>query len=297
MNQHSSNRRIKIFNLEDFCADSEDDFCINELNDSDAKNKKWSTLHLNHFSTIVFIKKGKGSLELNSKKYNLEDRSFLYLPQYVSYRNDWSGISEGLSVRFYDSFLMRKNEYPFTKFSFFLNTKMPVVLTLKRSKMIWQVIQLLKEEIGLGNISDKTIVRNLTELILLYLNRIILNNQKIIPVKLNKTVYEFIQLLNSSQGEIRPVSYFANLLGITPGHLSDTVKGISGRSASDFIKENVIRRAIELLEYSDFRISDIAIQLNFHDSAYFTRFFKKETGLTPSDFRKDRNPKFVHTNP
>ncbi|MCT8335369.1 helix-turn-helix domain-containing protein [Leptospira sp. 85282-16] len=297
MNQYLPNRKIKIYSLEDFGVSVDQDFSINIFQNLEYKNKKWSVLSMNHFSTLILIRKGKGHIEIDSKKYTIEDFGILYLPYYVSHRGVWTDVTDGLVIQFYDSFLTRKNEFPANRFSFFLNTKSPIVVNIKDCTIVWGIIKFLKKELKLEDKSEKGIIRNLSELLFLYLNRYIQKDQKLIPIKSNRTVYDFFQLLNSSQGEIRSVNHFASQLGITPGHLSDTVKELTGKSASDFIKENVIRRAIRLLENTDERISDIASQLNFQDSAYFTRFFKKKTGLSPSEFRKNRNPTFVHTSP
>ncbi|TGL88806.1 AraC family transcriptional regulator [Leptospira congkakensis] len=297
MNHYLPNRKIKIYSLEDFGANADEDFFITVFRDSAYKNKKWSALSINHFSSLILIRKGRGRIEIDSKKYTIDDYGLLYLPHYVSHRGEWSDVIDGLVIKFYDSFLIRKNEYPATRFSFFLNTKLPLVLNIKDYKIVWNMIPFLEKELMLEDKSEIEIIRNLSELLFLYLNRYIQKNQKLIPMKANRIVYEFFRLLNLSQGEIRSVNYFASQLAITPGHLSDIVKEVTGRSASDFIKENVIRRAFRLLEHTDERISDIALQLNFQDSAYFTRFFKKKTGLSPSEFRKNKNPTFVQIPP
>ncbi|TGK79181.1 AraC family transcriptional regulator [Leptospira noumeaensis] len=297
MNQYLPNRKIKIYSLEDFGASAGEEFSITVFQDSAYKNKKWSVLSVNHFSSLILIKKGKGHIEIDSKKYTVDNFGFLYLPHYVSYRGEWSEVIDGVIIRFYDSFLLRKNEVPASRFSFFLNSKSPTVLNMKDCTIVWGIFRFLKKELRLEDRSEKGIIRNLSELLFLYINRYIQKDLNLIPIKSNRIVYEFFQLLNSSQGEIRSVNYFASQLGITPGHLSDTVKEVTGKSASDFIKENVMRRAFRLLEHTNERVSDIALQLNFQDSAYFTRFFKKNTGVSPSEFRKDKNPTFVHTSP
>ena len=67
-----------------------------------------------------------------------------------------------------------------------------------------------------------------------------------------------------------------------------SVKQISGKNALAFIAERLAAEAKSLIQYTDFEIAEIAYQLNFSDPANFGKFFKKQVGLAPSEFRKQR---------
>jgi len=60
-----------------------------------------------------------------------------------------------------------------------------------------------------------------------------------------------------------------------------------GKSAGEVIRDRVILEAKRLLVNLDLTITNIAGKLNFADNSYFTKFFKKYTGQTPEDFRKN----------
>ena len=60
----------------------------------------------------------------------------------------------------------------------------------------------------------------------------------------------------------------------------------SGRSAPDWIDSFVILEAKNLLRYSDESIKEIAYKLNFPSASVFNKFFKANTGLVPSDYRR-----------
>ncbi len=78
---------------------------------------------------------------------------------------------------------------------------------------------------------------------------------------------------------------YAEMLHITPNHLNALVSAALGKSAGELIRERVLLEAKRLLVNSDWGISQIASDLNFEDNAYFARFFKKYTGVSPETFR------------
>lgn len=82
------------------------------------------------------------------------------------------------------------------------------------------------------------------------------------------------------------VSFYAKKLFISAGHLNDTIKKLTGRNAKSFINERRILEAKRLLFWTETSIQDVAWKTGFKDPAYFTRFFKKHTGLLPGSFQK-----------
>lgn len=77
---------------------------------------------------------------------------------------------------------------------------------------------------------------------------------------------------------------------ISPSHCSRTFKRYSGVSLSDFITSRRLAKAIELLETSFVSMTEIAEQLGFSSSTYFTSWFKKSMGCPPLQFRKKNCP-------
>jgi AraC-like DNA-binding protein len=96
----------------------------------------------------------------------------------------------------------------------------------------------------------------------------------------------FIQLVNNYYLEKRTIEEYAELLHITPNHLSQTIKSIAGKNALAFINERIMTEAKILIQYTEFDMAEIAWRLNFSDPANFGKFFKRNAGLTPLEFRK-----------
>lgn len=88
----------------------------------------------------------------------------------------------------------------------------------------------------------------------------------------------------------RDVEFYAGKVYLTPKHFSTVVKGETGHTAAWWIRSQVIAEAEALLQLRrDITIQAVADQLGFPDQAAFTRFFKRETGLSPSAYRQSAN--------
>ena len=77
---------------------------------------------------------------------------------------------------------------------------------------------------------------------------------------------------------------FAKILNIHPTHLSNTIKQTTGKAPCDFCEDKLLEISKKLLQNSTMTISNIAILLTY-DPSNFTKFFKKYSGQTPSEYR------------
>lgn len=83
----------------------------------------------------------------------------------------------------------------------------------------------------------------------------------------------------------RSVSFYAEKLGITPQHLSNTIRQISGRKVSDIITRYVITDAKAQLKSTGASIQEIAYSLNFPNVSFFGKYFKRAVGVSPQQYR------------
>lgn len=100
-------------------------------------------------------------------------------------------------------------------------------------------------------------------------------------------VERFRALVDARFPERVPVETYAGQLGISAGQLTRLTREVLGRSALDVVNARILHEAQRELVYGGFSIKQIADQLGFADEAYFGRFFKKQTGRTPSAFRSE----------
>lgn len=99
---------------------------------------------------------------------------------------------------------------------------------------------------------------------------------------------KFRQLIKEQYKDCKLVKDYAALLNITPLYLNEVMKEISGFAASYWIHQEIVLEAQRLLYYTGLDIKEIAFELGYEDHAYFSRFFKKNTGMTASSFRNKK---------
>ncbi len=98
-------------------------------------------------------------------------------------------------------------------------------------------------------------------------------------------IERFRALLDERCRARRPVSSYADAMGITTGQLTRICREAFGLSAIEAIDARSIHEAKRLLGYSTLSVKQIASELGFRDEAYFGRFFRKQTGLRPTEYR------------
>lgn len=101
-----------------------------------------------------------------------------------------------------------------------------------------------------------------------------------------KLFHRFSRLLDQYGAREHAVRFYADSLGITPNYLGSVIKSVSGMSTLDWISRNLIMRAKIMLKYSDLPVWEIAEELNFPNPSTFSKYFRRETGMTPLGYRK-----------
>ena len=96
------------------------------------------------------------------------------------------------------------------------------------------------------------------------------------------------QLIDRHFRRERLISFYAEKLAMTPDRLNDHVKRATGVTAGHLIRQRVLTEAKRQLVFTTQAIHEIAYDLAFSDPSHFTRFFRKQTGVTPQVFREGR---------
>ena len=93
-------------------------------------------------------------------------------------------------------------------------------------------------------------------------------------------------LIEQHYAEHQLVSFYAEQLHVSVSQLNVSTRQQLNKSVTELVQERLMAEARRLLAYSTKTISEIAWQLNFSDNSYFSRFFKKHSGMSPEAFRK-----------
>lgn len=96
----------------------------------------------------------------------------------------------------------------------------------------------------------------------------------------------FQALIDNHFTEQPSIEILAASVGVTSAHLNTLCRRLAGRSALQLLHERLLLEAKRQLTYTNLTISQISDGLSFSEPAYFTRFFKRLTGLSPKAFRQ-----------
>jgi AraC family transcriptional activator of pobA len=97
---------------------------------------------------------------------------------------------------------------------------------------------------------------------------------------------DFKKLVNLHFLQERSVGFYADKLFITPGHLTETVREVTGKTPGDWIAEAVVLEASVLLQNPAITVAQIADALHFPDQSAFGKYFKNVKGHSPVAYRQ-----------
>jgi AraC family transcriptional activator of pobA len=149
----------------------------------------------------------------------------------------------------------------------------------------------LNEEASLAREGYRLAMRGLLALIAIEVVRLGVSRARSGEVTLSRAdarVEALRQLVDEHFRKERLISFYAGRLAMTSDRLNDHVKRATGVTAGHLIRQRVLTEAKRQLVFTSQPIHEIAYDLAFSDPSHFTRFFRKQTGMTPQAFREGR---------
>lgn len=164
-----------------------------------------------------------------------------------------------------------------------------IELDENQSSDIQKIIGDIKAEMESQDTSTEEMLRILLKLIILKSTRIwkqqhqLAENEQYSDVQFLR---KFSKLVEDNYKTHHTVADYADMLAITPKSLSKKIGLFSKDTPNDIIKNRIILESKRLLAHTTLSVKEIAYSLNYDDDAYFVRFFTKNTGTSPTSFRK-----------
>ncbi|MDX5422877.1 MAG: AraC family transcriptional regulator [Hymenobacteraceae bacterium] len=244
--------------------------------------------HSHSFYLLMIITGGSGTHTIDFVTYEVQPPQFFFLTPGQVHSWKLSPDIRGVSIFFEANFFLAHYPQRLYQYPFFHSQQHQPLLALPPNDPFWANLMgcMYKEYV------DQQPHRN--EVLLSYLHILLENAARLYrsetlqdkaPGAVAK-VREFELLLNQHFMHKREVKDYADMLHITPNHLNVLCKATVSKTASQLIHERVIVEAQRLLLHSTMSVKEIAYQLQFEDNSYFSRFFKKYSGKTPEQFRK-----------
>ncbi len=251
--------------------------------------------HVHTFYEIIWFQEAGGIHTVDFQDYPIEENSLFFLSPGQVHHFDRETRHKGLIIRLCTDFLKdeRADEDIFIKYNVFnafdsspCCTISDPMIVERMKGIVEQMETELKESAHFGHID---MLRVLTKQFLInvqrYGNKPGAKNLDAMKPS-HRLFVMFRQLLEREYDHLHAVKEYASRLNVSVKTLSNCISECSDKSALAFINDRILLEAKRLVRHTDLRIKEIAYRLGFEDSSYFVKFFKRNTGYLPSDFRE-----------
>lgn len=225
---------------------------------------------------LVRVKAGTAIFRINLVPFNLQTNDVLIITE-----NTYIEITDVSS-----DFNTQAFSYKHLHVSFPRSTKLQ--LSTNDFERVGRYMDLIWEVLHKENFSMQT-VEYLQSALFNDLKHIQQQSEKQSTQQLSRSeqiMQRFLDLVAEFGATQRNVKFYAEQLLLTPNHLSAVVRQQSKQTVMQWLNERTILQAKVLLKHSDLSNSEIAFQLGFKEATLFSRFFRRETGMSPKEYRK-----------
>ncbi len=274
INQQDGNLAFKIFNFKD--------------------NSHFDHLQRNNFYTIVWIKEGDGLLKVDFSEYSFEKNTFFAFSPFQPFIFSTDKNIKGIAIQFHSDFYCIHRNPAETNcdtvlFNNIYQAPFFSVNTIMREKFDFIIEQLKSEFSSDENQKYELLIPNL-KVFLGNASRIKLNSQIEKP-QFTDTKTPFVlrnlkQKIEINFKKKHSASDYADLLNISSNALAKTVKSHYNKTLTELITERIIIEAKRELYMTSKPIKEIAWSLGYEDEHYFSRLFKRNTGISPQIYRE-----------
>jgi len=250
--------------------------------------------HRHDFFEVLYLNKGSGFHVIDSNKYEIKPPCIFFMSPGQAHKLELSHDIEGYIFIFTSDFYLinQTNQNRLLEFPFFFTINQnhpPLLLSNPNDTAFLETIFVRAVgEISTTENHSVELLRSLLDLILVYASSLYkVDDSMLSKGKGHILVKRFFQLLEENYQNNISVNEYASMLAITPNHLTQTIKQLTGKTSNEIIQEKQMLEIKRLLVHTNMGVSEISNHLNFADQSYFTKFFKKITGMTPLRFRTE----------
>ena len=244
--------------------------------------------------SLIFLKTGLLFMKVGSQSIKIHPNECVVIPagQVFSYSKEEEENSQeggGFICGFNDDFLIGQiGSRDLLKSFEFLSIWGNPIIKPKRQSAIYlsQSLSRILAEYAKNGLQNKLLIQAYLIAILCDLSIDYLPLSKHPNKRAIELTKRFKEYLHKKINSTHKVSDYAALLNISPNHLNKSIKLITQKSPSDWIRETLINEAKVLLFQTDLSVQEVAFELGINDPSYFARLFKKQEGKTPLEYKK-----------
>ncbi|AWO01797.1 hypothetical protein DLD77_08860 [Chitinophaga alhagiae] len=251
--------------------------------------------HRHNFYTIYWIKKGQLTHTIDTVTHVVKKNTLFFLAPGQVHQMKFSEKVDGYMIAFHDSLMCPsdKSDMAAVRNGLFVNDRFSSVIQISNEEdekeLDWMVKRMI-QEVDERRPNYAVAFQNLLQYFLIVASRSAVRPVEVVPEyqsKHNSALFmNFKTLIEERYRQLKNVSDYAALLHIKPVLLNEISKQLSGITAGEHIRNRVILEAQRYLYNTDLTAKEIAYKLGFEDPHYFSRFFKKYTNQSPSEFKE-----------
>ena len=269
----------------------QDDILISRFGPYLESHKNLYFPHRHSFYHLVMFTDGDGSHTIDFENFDVKAGQIYFMVPGQVHSWQFEGEVDGYIINFSTSFMQAflLNHSYLDNFSFLNGKPKDEVINLSGDQIpvITQLFENIIAEVKKPGQLGSDMVRVLMLQIFILIQRTQGSYENTGRPTYNQTLIKnFQKLIEQHYIDVKLPKDYAELLYITPNHLNAVCKDVLGKPAGEIIRDRTLLEAKRFLTNPALTISQIALNLNFSDNSYFTKFFKKAEGITPEEFRK-----------
>lgn len=282
-------KKYPIYNIQRFnCHSVNSDLYINTFKNHLIDHSFVEEPHRHNSYVLVFFTKGSGIHEIDFDVFTIHPGSMFFLQPGQMHHWNLSDDVEGFvifySQEMYNLYFGQKTiaDYPFYSS---VDNKPEMVFEVSELKAILPYFESLIIETQSNQLLKQDKIMNLLDIIHIEIARKYSETHLHEAHSYNVKIKNFEVLLEQNFKTEKAPFFYASQLNITLKHLNRICNEMLQRTTTEVITARIILEAKRMLMDKKFTVNEIATELGFDDYSYFTRLFKKHTGITPTNFR------------
>ncbi|MBO0951803.1 helix-turn-helix domain-containing protein [Fibrella forsythiae] len=245
--------------------------------------------HSHTFYLVMCISQGSGTHTIDFKTYPIRPNQLYFLTPGQVHSWQLSTDTQGFNLFFEPGFFQARLGNRLHQYSFYHSHQHVPLLEIqeKQQALFSDLFNYAYQEYTLRQANRADVFLSFVHIILESANRQYDQQLTGADVHYYDRIRQYEALLEAQFIEVRAVSDYAAQMGLTPNHLNHICKKVLGKTASQLLHERLLTEARRLLTHTAQSVKEVGFDLGFDDPSYFVRFFRKQAGQTPVEFRKE----------
>jgi AraC family transcriptional activator of pobA len=270
----SDEKQTPVYCLDNFSEKAKtSSFYIEILSTHLRQHSFVNTPHKHDFYLLLYITEGGGTHTIDFRTYDVNPGVFFVMTPGQVHSWTLDEGTDGFIIFFQQDFYQQE-------FSFFHSLGDNSCIEPKEDTLPDRIVREMYHE------SDLRILRALLDVLLLKLSK---HYEDRHPGEINSVTFKIRKLeklIEKNFIKFKKASDYANMMNLSPAYLNNLCKLHVGKTLSYLINERIVLEAKRLFAYTDLSAAQVSNRLRFSEPSYFIRFFRKNTGKTPEQFKE-----------